>query len=41
MAFFNIEYYSNALIRTTSFKVLIPNDPRDGAPFAVVLVRED
>ncbi len=34
MAFFNIEYYSNALIRTTSFKVLIPNDPRDGAPFA-------
>lgn len=28
MAFFNIEYYSNTLNRATSFKMIIPNDPR-------------
>ena len=28
MAFFHIEYYSNALHRTTSFEMLIPNDDR-------------
>ena len=29
MAYFRIEYYSNALRRTTSFEMFIPNDPRD------------
>ena len=29
----NIEYYSQALRRQTSFKLLIPNDPREGVPF--------
>lgn len=28
MAYFHIEYYSNALHRTTSFEMLIPNDDR-------------
>ena len=28
MAYFRIEYFSNALRRTTSFEMLIPNDPR-------------
>ena len=32
MAYFRIEYYSRALHRETSFEVLIPNDPREGAP---------
>ena len=32
MAYFRVEYYSNALRRETSFEVLIPNDPRDDAP---------
>ena len=31
MAYFRIEYYSNALHRTTSFEMFIPNDPRDPA----------
>ena len=33
MAFMNIEYYSRALRRQTSFKLLIPNDPREGTEF--------
>ena len=28
MAYFRISYFSNALRRTTSFEMLIPNDPR-------------
>ena len=32
MAYFRVEYYSNALRRETSFEVMIPNDPRFGAP---------
>ena len=32
MAYFRVEYYSNALRRETSFEVLIPNDPREGMP---------
>ena len=32
MAYFRIEYYSNALRRETSFEMLIPNDPREEAP---------
>ena len=32
MAYFRIEYYSNALRRETSFEMLIPNDPRAEAP---------
>ncbi len=32
MAYFRIDYYSNALRRETSFEVLIPNDPRPGVP---------
>lgn len=32
MAYFRIEYYSNALHRTTSFEALIPNDLRNDAP---------
>ena len=32
MAYFRIEYYSNALRRETSFEVMIPNDLRDGMP---------
>ena len=30
MAYYRIEYYSRALHRTTSFEMLIPNDPREG-----------
>ena len=32
MAYFRVEYYSRALHRVASFEVLIPNDPREGAP---------
>ena len=32
MAYFRVEYYSNALRRETSFEVMIPNDPRFGVP---------
>ena len=32
MAYFRIEYYSNALRRVTSFEALIPNDPDGEAP---------
>jgi len=32
MAYYRIEYYSNALRRTTSFEMLIPNDLRKEAP---------
>ena len=32
MAYFRVEYYSNALRRETSFEVMIPNDPRFGMP---------
>ena len=32
MAYFRIEYYSNALRRETSFEVMIPNDPRGEMP---------
>ena len=32
MAYFRIEYYSNALRRETSFEVMIPNDPRGDMP---------
>ena len=32
MAYFRIEYYSNALRRETSFEMLIPNDPRAETP---------
>lgn len=32
MAYFRIEYYSNALRRETSFEMLIPNDPRADQP---------
>ena len=32
MAYFRIEYYSNALRRETSFEMLIPNDPREETP---------
>lgn len=32
MAYFRIEYYSHALRRTTSFEMMIPNDPRPGMP---------
>ncbi len=32
MAYFRIEYFSNALHRTTSFEMLIPNDDRMGRP---------
>ena len=32
MAYFRIEYYSNALRRETSFEVMIPNDLRFGMP---------
>ncbi len=32
MAYFCVEYYSNALRRETSFEVMIPNDPRFGMP---------
>ncbi len=31
MAFFRIDYYSNALHRATSFEMFIPNDPREPA----------
>ena len=37
MAYFRIEYYSNALRRETSFEVLIPNDPRSEDPRAAAL----
>ena len=30
MAYFRIEYYSQALHRMTSFEMLLPNDPREG-----------
>ena len=33
MAYFRIEYHSNALKRTTAFEMLIPNDYRDDVPF--------
>jgi len=32
MAYFRIEYFSNALHRTTSFEMMIPNDLRPEAP---------
>ena len=32
MAYFRIEYYSKALRRTTSFEMMVPNDPREGMP---------
>ena len=32
MAYFRIEYYSQALRRSTSFDMIIPNDPREDAP---------
>ena len=32
MAYFRIEYFSQALHRTTAFEMLIPNDPREGVP---------
>ena len=32
MAYFRIEYFSNALQRTTSFEMIIPNDTRAGVP---------
>ena len=32
MAYLRIEYYSQALHRTTAFEMLVPNDPREGAP---------
>ena len=31
MAFFRIDYYSNALHRATSFEMFMPNDPREPA----------
>ena len=34
MAYFRIEYYSNALRRETSFEALIPNDPHGDEPQA-------
>ena len=39
MAYFRIEYYSNALRRETAFEVLIPNDPREGAPLPMESMR--
>lgn len=30
MAYLNIEFFSNSLLRTVSFKMFIPNDPKDG-----------
>lgn len=41
MAYFRVEYYSQALCRTTSFEVLIPNDPReprDDAPMSTLFL---
>ena len=32
MSYLRIEYFSNALRRTTSFEMTIPNDPRTGMP---------
>ena len=32
MAYLRIEYYSQALHRTTAFEMLVPNDPREGMP---------
>ena len=32
MAYFNIKYYSNALHRTTSFEMILPNDVRADLP---------
>lgn len=32
MAYYRIEYFSNALRRTTSFEMYIPNDPREDFP---------
>ena len=32
MAYFRIEYFSNALQRATSFEMIIPNDTRAGMP---------
>ena len=31
MAYYRIEYYSQALHRTTAFEMVIPNDPREDA----------
>lgn len=41
MAYYRIEYYSQALRRTTSFEMLIPNDPREPrqqAPMATLFL---
>ncbi len=32
MAYYRIEYYSQALHRTTAFEMVLPNDPREDAP---------
>ena len=34
MAYFRIEYFSNALRRATSFEMLLPNDYRQDVPFS-------
>ena len=39
MAYFRIEYYSCALRRTTSFEMMMPNDPRENAAPPAVPMR--